>query len=120
MEPDFKTIADLFAVAQPTQDDVAENQRKKYGETPEESEALGGQFLLENNIAEAVRHFKEAVAQRPTEDIGSMMNLAGALDYGDDTPQAVRQYFLALRRQTDAAEPHVGLSDAYKRYGRFS
>lgn len=120
MEPNFKTIADLFAVAQPSAEDTAEVVRKKHGETAEESEALGQLFLGENNVAEAVRHFKEAVAQRPPNDITSMMNLAGALDYGDDTPQAMRQYLVALRRQKDAAEPHVGLSDAYKRYGRFS
>lgn len=120
MEPNFKTIADLFAVAQPTEEEAAENPRKKHGETAEESEALGGMFLGENNVAEAVRHFKEAVAQRPEDDISSMVNLAGALDYGDQTPQAMRQYLLALRRQKDAAEPRVGLSDAYRRYGRFS
>ncbi len=120
MEPTFKTIADLFAVAQPTEEEIAEDRRKKHGETPEESEALGGLFLGENNIAEAVRHFKEAVAQRPSNDISSMVNLAGALDYGDQTPQAMRQYLLALRRQKDAVEPRVGLHDAYRRYGRFS
>ena len=121
MEPNFKTIADLFAVAQPPTEDeeVEEGRRKKHGETPEESEALGAQFLLENDIPEAVRHFKEAVAQRPANDISSMMNLAGALDYGDETPQAMRQYLLALRKQKDAVEPHLGLSDAYRRYGRF-
>ena len=117
---DFKTIADLFAVAQPSAEETAENARKKHGETPEESEALGGMFLGENNVAEAVRHFKEAVAQRPADDITSMVNLAGALDYGDEAPQAMRQYLLALRKQGDAAEPRVGLSDVYKRYGRFS
>ncbi len=120
MEPNFKIIADLFAVAQPPVEDGQETSRKKHGETPEESEALGGLFLGENNVPEAVRHFKEAVAQRPKEDIASMLNLAGALDYGDDAPQAMRQYLVALRRQKDAAEPRVGLSDVYKRYGRFS
>lgn len=120
MEPNFKTIADLFAVQQPDTDETFESVRKKHGETAEESEALGGQFLLENNIPEAVRHFKEAVAQRPANDISSMMNLAGALDYSDDAPQAMRQYLVALRRQKDAAEPRVGLSDVYRRYGRFS
>ena len=120
MDPDFKTIADLFAVAQPATADVLENTRKKHGDSAEESDALGGQYLGENNVAEAVRHFKEAVAQRETGDIVSAMNLAGALDYGDDTPQAVRQYRRALQAKSDAAEPHVGLSDAYKRYGRFS
>ena len=125
MEPNFKTIADLFAVAQPTgeppvEGGFEESRRKKHGETAEESEALGRLFLLENDVPEAVRHFKAAVAQRPADDIRSMMDLAGALDYGDDAPQAMRQYLLALRRQKDAAEPRVGLSDVYKRYGRFS
>ena len=118
---DFKTIADLFAVAQPPVEAGGEGpSRKKHGETAEESEALGGLFLLENNVPEAVRHFREAVARRPEGDIASMMNLAGALDYGDDAPQAMRQYLRALRRQPDAAEPHVGLGDVYRRYGRFA
>ena len=120
MEPTFKTISDLFAVAQPSPEETAENPRKRHGETAEESEALGGLFLGENNVAEAVRHYKEAVAKRSHEDIGSMVNLAGALDYGDEAPQAMRQYLLALRRQKDAIEPRIGMSDVYKRYGRFS
>ena len=120
MEPNFKTIADLFAVAQPDVTDAPENTRKKHGDTPEESEALGALHLGDNNVAEAVRHFKEAVAQRPQDDITSILNLAGALDYGDETPQAMRQYLVALRRNKEAVEPRVGLSDVYKRYGRFS
>ena len=120
MDPTFKTIADLFAAPQPALGEEVESNRKRHGDTPEESEALGAMHLGENNVAEAVRHFKEAVAQRPADDVASMVNLAGALDYGDETPQAVRQYLLALRRQKDAVEPRLGLSDAYKRYGRFS
>ncbi|RYG18950.1 tetratricopeptide repeat protein [bacterium] len=121
MEPNFKTIADLFAVPQPTEDlPIEEAGRKKHGETAEESDALGALHLRENNVAEAIRHFKEAIAQRPQGDITSQMNLAAALDYGEQSPQALRQYRRALEVQQDAAEPHVGLSDAYKRYGRFS
>ncbi len=121
MDPTFKTIADLFAVAQPDADpEVQENTRKKHGATAEESDALGQMYLGENNIAEAVRHFKEAIAQRPENDITSQMNLAAALDYSDQSPQALRQYRRALKAQETAAEPHIGLSDAYKRYGRFS
>jgi tetratricopeptide (TPR) repeat protein len=121
MEPNFKTIADLFAVAQPTEElPIEEGGRKKHGETADESDALGAMYLGENNIEEAVRHFREAIAQRPKDDITSQMNLAAALDYGDQSPQALRQYRRALKVQETAAEPHVGLSEAYKRYGRFS
>lgn len=118
--PNFKAIADLFAVPTAENVDVEESPRKKHGETAEESDALGGQHLGEGNLGEAIRHFREAMAQRKPGDITSQMNLAGALEYGDDTPAAVRQYQRALKAQADAVEPHVGLSDAYRRYGRFA
>lgn len=122
MEPNFKTIADLFAVAQPEETglEIPESNRKKHGDTAEECDALGQMYLGENNIEEAVRHFKEAIAKRASDDITSQLNLAAALDYSDQSPQALRQYRRALQAQATAAEPHVGLSEAYKRYGRFS
>ncbi|AIE87900.1 tetratricopeptide repeat protein [Fimbriimonas ginsengisoli] len=119
MEPNYKTIADLFAVVQPTDLTVDEKPRPKEGKTAEESDALGRQSLADGDPDAAVRHFKRAVEQREATDIASRVDLAGALDYADQAPQALRQYQLALRAKSDAVEPVVGMSEIYKRYGRF-
>jgi tetratricopeptide (TPR) repeat protein len=119
MEPGYKTIADLFAVAQPDSMDVLPNARKKDGRNAQESEELGRQSLSEGDYEAAIRHFRAAVSQRDPEDISSRLDLAGAYDYGDQYPAAMRQYEKALRIKHDAAEPYVGISDLYKRYGRF-
>lgn len=121
MEPNFRTIANLFAV--PVPDDlVAEMEGEagpKEGRTAEESDALGRASLNDGNIENAIKHFRRAVSQRDATDISSRIDLAGAYDYGDDAPAALRQYEKALRVQKDAAEPLVGEGDIYRRYGRF-
>jgi tetratricopeptide (TPR) repeat protein len=119
MEPSFKAIADLFAV--PTGEDleIARSKRKKEGVTADESDELGRQSLNDGDYELAIKHFRRAVEQREPGDISSRIDLAGAYDYSDQDPQALRQYDLALRARQDAAEPRVGISDLYKRYGRF-
>ena len=67
MEPSFKTIADLFQVPIGETGIIADNPRKAHGETPEESDALGGQCLTDGEYEAAIRHFKEAIA-RPGSD----------------------------------------------------
>lgn len=119
MEPGFKTIADLFAVAQPDDLNVAPNARKKEGRNATESEELGRQSLSEGDYEAAIRHFRNAVSQREPTNIATRIDLAGAYDYSDQAPAAFRQYEKALRIQQDAVEPHVGISDLYRRYGRF-
>ena len=119
MEPAFKTISDLFAVVPADNLDIPDNPRKKEGKTAEESEDLGRQCLSEGDFQAAIKHFKTAIAQRPADDITAMVDLAGAYDYGDQYPQAFRQYEKALRAKTDAVEPRVGKSDLYRRHGRF-
>lgn len=120
MDPSYKTIADLFAVPQPT--DLAikeEDDRPKEGRDAAESDELGRQSLVDGDFEAAIRHFRRAVEQRDPTDITSRIDLAGAYDYSDQAPQAMRQYEKALRLHGEAAEPRVGLSDVYKRYGRF-
>ncbi len=119
MEPSFRTIANLFQVPDPGDVDVGSTPRKKHGDTADESDDLGRQSLGEGNYEAAIRHFREAVAKREPGDVTSMILLAGALDYSDQMPQALRQYERALRARADVAEPHLGLSDVYRRYGRF-
>jgi len=119
MDPTYKTIADLFAVAQPEDVEIEETDTPREGRTAEESDALGRQFLGDGNLEAALKHFRRAVEQRDPNDPTSMVNLAGALEYGDQAPQALRQYERALRLKADNVEPVVGVADLYKRYGRF-
>lgn len=118
-EPSYKVIADLFKVEQPTDLEIVEEKRKKEGETAAESDELGRQSLTEGDFENAIRHFKKAIEQRDPDDISSRIDLGGAYEYSDQYPQAMRQYEKALRLQEEASEPHVGISDLYKRYGRF-
>lgn len=118
-QPSFRQIADLFQVPVLAVDpELSAPPRKKKGDTAEESDELGRVFLSEGDWQTAIRHFKDAIAQRKSGDIVSRIELAGALEYADQGPQALRQYQLALRAQSEAVEPHVGLSDVYKRYSR--
>jgi tetratricopeptide (TPR) repeat protein len=119
MEPSFKAIADLFAVPNPEELEIRREKRKSQGDTADESDELGRQSLNDGDYELAIKHFRRAVEQRNADDISSRIDLAGAYDYSDQYPQAMRQYEKALRLREDAAEPRVGMSDLYKRYGRF-
>lgn len=121
MNPTFKQIADLFQV--PVLEEPAEVRaapRKKKGDTAEESDELGRASLSEGDWQMAIKHFRDAIAQREPGDINSRIELAGALEYADQAPQALRQYQIALRAQQEAVEPHLGMSDVYKRYSRYN
>jgi len=119
MEPTFKVIADLFQVPQPADLEVHASTRKRHGENAAESGQMGRQCLNEGDYENAIRHFKEAVAQSDPNDVAPLIDLAGALEYGDEYPQALRQYERALRAKRDLAEPILGVAELYKRYGRF-
>jgi tetratricopeptide (TPR) repeat protein len=119
MEPSFKTIADLFQVPVGDAGRVDEKPRKKHGDTPDESDELGAQSLTDGDYETAIRHFREAIAKREPGDIRSRIHLGGAYEATDQYPQALREYEKALRANAEAVEPHVGISDLYKRYGRF-
>ena len=119
MEPTFKVIADLFQVAQPTDLEIHETAGKRHGSTAEESSTLGKQALAQGDVTTAIRHFQEALDQTAPDDISARVDLGGAYEYGDDYPQALRQYEKALRAKEDETEPIVGVADLYRRYGRF-
>jgi tetratricopeptide (TPR) repeat protein len=118
--PNFRQIAELFQVpvVDVPEDDETSPKRLR-GKNAEESEELAKQRLTEGNHEAAVRHFKQAISQRGRETTETLVDLGGAYDYGDQAPQALRQYEKALRLQKDAVEPQVGLSDLLKRYGRY-
>lgn len=120
MDPSFKTIADLFqAPAAPTDLAIEESERPKHGKDAEESEALGKAFLSDGDYQEAIRHFKEAIAHREPGDARTRVDLAGAYDYADQAPQALRQYLIAIAAKQDEGEARVGVGDLYRRQGRF-
>lgn len=119
MEPTYKVIADLFQVVQPTEVQIRESGSKRHGDTAEESQSLGKQALGQGDVANAIRHFKEALAKSDADAVAIRIDLAGAYEYGEDYPQAYRQFERALRAQKDATEPIVGMADLYRRYGRF-
>jgi tetratricopeptide (TPR) repeat protein len=121
MEPSFRQIAELFQITIPgLEPEVDAPARKKRGENAEESEELGRQSLSDGDYEAAIRHFKQAVQQRDQKDVGNtLVDLAGAYDYADQAPQAYREYQKALKAMADSPEPLLGISDLYRRYGRF-
>lgn len=119
MEPNLRTIADLFAVPlvdEPTDFEVDESPRE--GETAEESAALGREALGQGDVAKAIEHFRRVLEQQEEETPEARRDLAAALDYGDQSPQAMRQYLTALKIKEEA-DPHIGLSEIYKRSARW-
>lgn len=119
MDPTFKTIADLFAVPiLPDEPPLAIERRKKDGRNEEESRQLGRQSLTDGDFETAIRHFTNAVEQAGDHSTQARIDLAGAYEYGDQYPQAFRQFERALK-EGEVAEPHVGAADLLKKYGRF-
>jgi tetratricopeptide (TPR) repeat protein len=120
MEGAFKAISDLFQPpASPEATEARAFRRRATGKTPDESDELGRQSLSDGDLETAIRHFREAVAQRDPKDVSSRIDLAGALETADYLPQAYRQYEKALQQNETVTEPLVGISDLLKRYGRF-
>ncbi|MBN9503916.1 MAG: hypothetical protein BGO01_11750 [Armatimonadetes bacterium 55-13] len=119
MNPSFQQIAELFNVVDMQDDEVKAAKNAAAGKTAEESEELGRLRLGEGDYQNAIRHFKEALSQRDTSDLTTMVDLAGAYDYGDLELQAFRQYRKALKQHEGSSEPHLGLSDLLRRSGRF-
>lgn len=119
--PSFRQIADLFQLELPRAKSPvpADSPKRKEGKDAAESEELGRQSLSDGDYETAIKHFKRACEQRGNASPDTLVDLAGAYDYADQAPQAMRQYEKALRIQENAVEPWLGLSDVYKRYGRF-
>ena len=117
MESLNNPVGALFA-AQAGDAIVVSKNRARKGKDAEESEALGQASLQEGDVEDAIRHFRNAVTQRSGDDPKARLDLAAALLLMDEAPGAMRQYALALRVKVEA-EPHLGLSEVYKRYGRY-
>lgn len=120
-QPSFSQIAELFQLELPREKARAKPRlpRKTVGDDAAESEELGRECLSEGDYESAIRHFRRACEQRGYNNPDTLVDLGGAYEYADQAPQALRQYEKALRIQQDATEPQLGLSDLYKRHGRF-
>jgi tetratricopeptide (TPR) repeat protein len=99
--------------------DTIEEKEKLTGRSADESDELGQESLAGGDYEEAIKHFKRAIEQRDPNDIKSRINLAGALEYSDQGPMAMRQYMKALKLRNDEPEPYVGMASILKRYSRF-
>jgi len=119
MNPSFRQIAELFNVAGSDDPDIQAAKDSKQGKTADESEELARLRLSEGDYQNAIRHFKEAMSQRETTNVATMIDLAGAYDYGDLELQAFRQYKKALKVHEASPEPLLGISDILRRSGRF-
>lgn len=119
MRPSFQQIADLFQVQ--TTGPVGEaavTARKLKGETPEESRELGKMSLGAGDFEMAVKHFRTAIEQRGSADSKLTLDLGAAFEYGDQIPQAYRQYQEALRMRQNEPEVFIGIAELMKRSGR--
>ncbi|HEY3782640.1 MAG TPA: tetratricopeptide repeat protein [Fimbriimonadaceae bacterium] len=119
MEPTRKDIADLFSVEIDSEPEIEESPRRTKGDNAEESVELGSQSLTEGDFEKAIEHFRRAVEQRDPNDVQGRVDLAGAYEFAEMAPEALRQYEIALRVRRDQPEPLLGLSQVYKRYARY-
>ncbi|RYG68626.1 tetratricopeptide repeat protein, partial [bacterium] len=113
-DPNVEAIADLFGIS--TAAEPAPSGR--IGRNADESRMLGDSALTEGRYTEALDHFRRALDQNPKDRKKAMLDLAEAFAYGDDEPQALKQYRKAQREFGLGGEE--GVADLYKRFGRFS
>lgn len=120
MNPSFRQIAELFNVVDSEGDsDVRQLKAEVKGKNADESEGLAKLRLSEGDYQNAIRHFKEAITQRDAKSPNTLIDLAGAYEYGDLELQAFKQYKRAVKAQEGSPEPLLGLSDLLRRSGRF-
>jgi len=115
-----RNLADLFGfLADDTRDSRPSRPGEKTGRDASESAKLGEACLEEGDYDGAVRHFRKALEQGEPGDVRRRIDLAGALEAADRASEAMREYGRAAKASAEAPEPHVGLSDVYRRYGHF-
>ena len=118
MDPSMKVIFDLFHQPQGELTEEGIQRRNKEGKDAAESRELGQQCLNDGDYDAAVKHFRRAAEQREADDPTHLLDLADALTFGDELPAAYKNFEKALRIK-ETAEPHLGLGDICKRYGRY-
>lgn len=88
----------------------------RIGRDAKESRAFGDLSMKAQRYAEAIEHFKRAVAQG---DEGAVMDLAGAYETADMLPQAYIQYRKAQKSHA-GGELAIALAGLYRKYGRLN
>ncbi len=81
--------------------------------------SLGAALLGEGRLAEAIKHFREALRIRP-DYAEANNNLGNAFADQGDIETAIRHYSEALRVKPNAAEIHVNLGSVLLRKGRLN
>ncbi len=121
MRPEYEKIAELFGltVEGDLEPEDAPRERLREGRTSAESAEIAAERLAEGKVAESVRFYQQAIEQKGEEDAGLFTDLGAAFEYGDEAPQAVRQYLKALKSSPKESEPLLGLSAIFRREGRF-
>jgi len=120
VRPSYQQIAELFALPLGPGEPAPKEASRVAGRDADESEQLGRACLSDGDFEAAIDHFRRAVEQRGGEETHSvMLDLGNAYEYGDRAPQAYRQYLKAVKAKKDNPEPLVGISDLYKRHGRY-
>ncbi len=112
-DPNVEAIAELFGVST-----TEPPPSGRVGRNADESRLLGDSALVEGRYTEALEHFRRALDQNPKDRKKAMLDLAEAFAYGDDEPQALKQYRKAQREFGAMGEE--GVADIYKRFGRFA
>lgn len=112
-DPNINAIAELFGIAaeEPKGSD-------KVGRNADESRRLGENALAEGRYSDSLAHFRRQLEQNPKDPKQAMLDLAEAFAYGDDEPQALKQYRKAQKSFGGGGE--AGVAELYRRYGRFS
>jgi tetratricopeptide (TPR) repeat protein len=118
MDASLRAVFELFHSADGPPTEEMLELRNKRGTDMAESQAFGSASLLAGDYATAVSHFRRAVEQQEKGESSAILDLADTLAYGDELPAAYRQYEKALRAK-ESADPHVGLGDICRRYGRY-
>jgi tetratricopeptide (TPR) repeat protein len=114
MRPDQAGIlAEIFG-----QGDESFPEDRRQGATAEESLRYGREQMTAGNFEAAIRHFERAAHQSGGNNVEAKLDLAAAHSVRDEAPQAFRQYMRVLQSH-DSADPHIGLSELFRRSGRY-
>ncbi|MES1228275.1 MAG: tetratricopeptide repeat protein [Armatimonadota bacterium] len=119
MEDRYALIKDLFDLPGAEDDDEALDAEREVqvGLNAPQSRDMAELSMKKGEFAEAIEHFKRAMAQgRNGPD--ALEDLGAAFEGADMLPQAYLQYKKALAKR-DSGELHMGLSALFRRYGRF-
>jgi tetratricopeptide (TPR) repeat protein len=121
MDASMRGVYELFHGTDGQLSEDALARRNRVGKSYEESTRLGEAALEDGDTAGALIHFRRAVSQAEGDlalTATAQANLAGVLSFSDDLPGATHAFLQSLQL-ANSAEPRAGLSDIYRREGRF-